>query len=219
MKRVYFIKYLVPSLWAFQACVKQDIAQDQPKIMANVSLRFPTQPNTFIAGAINPVKFTISPLQEVDVYLYNKSKTTVLGKAKGMDEVWIAIPDGAAEYILEIHKTKFEIKSTVAEGQAVSIKQYETQFNQGNTVAIIQTNDIPFAIKRISQDTFVAFDMTCTHSGCLTDLQTNNHFACGCHGSTFDANGKVSNGPALDNLRLFPYSVLSEHLIVVVQNK
>jgi len=46
-----------------------------------------------------------------------------------------------------------------------------------------------------SPATFVAFSMACTHAGCLVDIVNANEFDCPCHGSRFDVNGAVINGP------------------------
>jgi Rieske Fe-S protein len=54
-----------------------------------------------------------------------------------------------------------------------------------------------FAVKRtaISPPAFQAFSMACTHAGCLTDIVNAQRFDCPCHGSRFDVNGAVINGP------------------------
>ena len=42
---------------------------------------------------------------------------------------------------------------------------------------------------------FSALSLVCTHLGCTVEQSTDG-FACPCHGSRFDAQGKVSHGPA-----------------------
>ena len=61
------------------------------------------------------------------------------------------------------------------------------------------------AVKRtgVAPDTFEGFDMTCTHLGCTTNLQSQV-FVCPCHASRFDANGDVLQGPATFPLRQLP---------------
>lgn len=51
------------------------------------------------------------------------------------------------------------------------------------------------AAKRTGTETFQAFSMFCTHAGCQTSL-ANQQFNCACHGSKFDSNGAVLQGPA-----------------------
>ncbi|MGD8406927.1 MAG: ubiquinol-cytochrome c reductase iron-sulfur subunit [Anaerolineales bacterium] len=47
---------------------------------------------------------------------------------------------------------------------------------------------------------FSAFSLTCTHLGCTVE-QNEDGFNCPCHGSYFDANGKLLHGPAAKSLR------------------
>ena len=42
---------------------------------------------------------------------------------------------------------------------------------------------------------------TCPHAGCKANWdKEKNHFICPCHGSKFDKDGNVVNGPATQNL-------------------
>lgn len=52
------------------------------------------------------------------------------------------------------------------------------------------------AVKRTASSTFDAFDMRCTHEGCLVDIQNAERFVCPCHQSRFANDGSVLNGPA-----------------------
>lgn len=50
---------------------------------------------------------------------------------------------------------------------------------------------------------FWAVTSVCTHLGCQpVFLQQQNMFVCPCHGSRFDAEGRVLNGPATENMTL-----------------
>lgn len=69
----------------------------------------------------------------------------------------------------------------------------------------------------------------CTHLGCspkytpkVNELGPNwpGGFFCPCHGSTFDLAGRVFKGvPAPINLEVPPYKFISEHVIVIGQDK
>jgi Rieske Fe-S protein len=61
------------------------------------------------------------------------------------------------------------------------------------------------ALKRTGAASFVAFSMTCTHAGCATVIAANR-FDCPCHGSRFDAEGRVLVGPATRPLPTLPAS-------------
>jgi len=43
---------------------------------------------------------------------------------------------------------------------------------------------------------FYAISAVCTHLGCNVNHEEGRGFACPCHGSTFDAEGRVTHGPA-----------------------
>ena len=54
--------------------------------------------------------------------------------------------------------------------------------------------DVP-ALLVHSQAGFSALSLVCTHLGCTVEAKPEG-FACPCHGSRFDPNGKVTRGPA-----------------------
>ena len=45
-----------------------------------------------------------------------------------------------------------------------------------------------------------ALSAICTHKRCKLDAEPDRSFSCPCHGSTFDANGHVTEGPAKRDL-------------------
>src|SRR5512143_3411887 len=52
---------------------------------------------------------------------------------------------------------------------------------------------------RTAQTQFVALSLICKHKGCTVEL-TGNKFVCPCHGSEYDINGNVTEGPSKKNL-------------------
>lgn len=56
------------------------------------------------------------------------------------------------------------------------------------------------AAKRVkagsATDSFVAYSLICTHQQCAASVTSGTEIDCPCHGSRFDANGNVINGPA-----------------------
>jgi Rieske Fe-S protein len=46
---------------------------------------------------------------------------------------------------------------------------------------------------------FLAYSLSCTHLGCTLE-ESDEGFSCPCHGSLFSSEGKVLEGPALENL-------------------
>ena len=65
------------------------------------------------------------------------------------------------------------------------------EFAVGSETAFTEQNLVLFR----DSEGFYAISTTCTHLGC-TVARSREGFACPCHGSRFDANGKVTGGPA-----------------------
>lgn len=51
-----------------------------------------------------------------------------------------------------------------------------------------------------------ALSAICTHRHCTLEAETDRTFYCPCHGSTFDPDGKVAEGPARRDLPAFAVS-------------
>jgi Rieske Fe-S protein len=55
--------------------------------------------------------------------------------------------------------------------------------------------------------------MRCTHQG--TELQAaGDYLQCTAHGSEFDKEGRIKNGPADKNLRTFPVTMQDNQLFI-----
>ena len=77
--------------------------------------------------------------------------------------------------------------------------------------------DLGFFIVRRGANLF-ALSATCTHRNCKLDAEADRTFYCSCHGSTFDADGKVTEGPARKNLPVLEISTNDKgELLVKVQ--
>lgn len=61
---------------------------------------------------------------------------------------------------------------------------------------------------------FSAFSLTCTHLGCTLQQEAEG-FACPCHGSQFDDEGRVLRGPAVRDLERLQVTIDdSDHVII-----
>jgi thiosulfate dehydrogenase [quinone] large subunit len=77
----------------------------------------------------------------------------------------------------------------------------------GSAKAFTAAGGTPAYLLHPAADTFVAFSAICTHQGCPMTF-SGGQFQCPCHGSTFDQNGQVTNGPAQDPLPRIPVKVV-----------
>ncbi len=50
----------------------------------------------------------------------------------------------------------------------------------------------------------------CTHLGCIPNRDTSSGYLCACHGSIYDASGRILSGPAPKNLEVPPYEFVSD---------
>jgi cytochrome b6-f complex iron-sulfur subunit len=63
---------------------------------------------------------------------------------------------------------------------------------------------------------YIALSSICTHNACTVGYSVqNNNFPCPCHGSVFNANGSVANGPA--TLPLKEYTVTKEGNVLTIK--
>jgi Rieske Fe-S protein len=73
--------------------------------------------------------------------------------------------------------------------------------------------EYPIYLFRLSENNYSALWMKCTHQG--SELQASgDHLYCPSHGSEFDKNGSVTQGPAEKNLRSFAVTVQNETLLI-----
>lgn len=67
----------------------------------------------------------------------------------------------------------------------------------------------PQAVLLHTENGFSALSLICTHLGCTVKQKTDG-FTCPCHGSRFDSNGTVTNGPAEKPLQSLRVEVTDE---------
>ncbi len=73
--------------------------------------------------------------------------------------------------------------------------------------------EYPIYLFRVSDNEYSALWTKCTHQG--SELQASgDHLYCPSHGSEFDKNGNVTQGPAEKNLRSFPVTINEEALLI-----
>ena len=65
------------------------------------------------------------------------------------------------------------------------------------------------AVTRLATDTVVAVSRRCTHAGCTVGLPASSgaNLKCPCHGSQYNAQGSVQNGPASNPLTTYPATI------------
>ena len=68
---------------------------------------------------------------------------------------------------------------------------------------------------RQSESTVKVYSRNCTHAGCpIGGFSSSGISSCQCHGSMFDTNGNVVNGPAATPLNQYS-ATISENIITI----
>ncbi len=104
------------------------------------------------------------------------------------------------------------------DGITVSIDDFKIRQRGGTAYSsfVIVRNDalqFPICIYRFSDKEYSAIWMKCAHQG--AELQAaGDMLQCPAHGSEYDNKGRVTNGPATDNLRTFPVTVNNNELFI-----
>jgi len=62
---------------------------------------------------------------------------------------------------------------------------------------------------------FLSLSAVCTHQRCVVALQDDGLFHCPCHGSKFDTEGKVVDGPAEQDLPWFEVEITDDDRVIV----
>lgn len=89
-----------------------------------------------------------------------------------------------------IESGTFSIKKTFA----IEMNQHQELQNPDGQKQF-STDDLGDFLLKKSSSEILAISLVCTHLGCTVRPESNK-LACPCHGSQFDANGKVERGPA-----------------------
>lgn len=97
----------------------------------------------------------------------------------------------------------YESNGTVE--KIINLSDYPALSKAGGYAMITDT----VLVIRKSASKFIAINITCTHKKCDVDYNGSS-FECLCHGSTYDGNGKVTQGPATKNLKTYKTTYNSE---------
>ena len=84
-----------------------------------------------------------------------------------------------------------------------------------NSSAYTKVGDEPVIVIREKGDEILAFDAVCTHLGCIVGYRKfKKDIYCNCHGSTFNLNGQVIDGPAPEPLPKYKATIENGKIIV-----
>ena len=84
--------------------------------------------------------------------------------------------------------------------------------------ALLQYQNNYLLVDHPNKDTYNALSAICTHQGCvITDFDSSNQqFVCPCHGSRFNTNGQVTQGPAGSPLTKYQNQLVNNQLEITL---
>jgi Rieske Fe-S protein len=89
-----------------------------------------------------------------------------------------------------------------ARGEWITVEytDYKELEKVGGAIQInVENKNEPIILMRSSERRFQALSPICTHLGCEVKV-VKTGFRCPCHGSSYDEEGQVVNGPAREDL-------------------
>ncbi|KAM4614586.1 cytochrome b-c1 complex subunit Rieske, mitochondrial [Discoglossus pictus] len=124
--------------------------------------------------------------------------------------------------------SKIEIKlSDIPEGKNMAFKwrgkplfvRHRTQkeIDQEAQVSLSELRDPQHDLDRVKKPEWAILIGVCTHLGCVPIANAGDFggYYCPCHGSHYDASGRIRKGPAPLNLEVPEYEFPSEDLVIV----
>ena len=81
----------------------------------------------------------------------------------------------------------------------------------------LQTKAVAVLRNPTNSQQLIAVNPKCTHQGCdVKWVAGEKKYTCPCHGSNFDANGEVLNGPATKPLAAYPAKIVGSQVLVEI---
>lgn len=123
---------------------------------------------------------------------------------------------------------KIEIKlADIPEGKSVTFKwrgkplfirhRTSEEISVEQSVAVATLRDAEHDNDRVQNPKWLVVIGVCTHLGCVPIANAGDFggYYCPCHGSHYDASGRIRKGPAPLNLEVPPYTFPDEGLLIV----
>lgn len=81
---------------------------------------------------------------------------------------------------------------------------------------LVQSTAGVYLLARTDDASYSAIDAVCSHESCTVTGADGTAYVCPCHGSRYDRNGRVMQGPATAALRRFPTTFTSGVVTIAV---
>jgi len=97
----------------------------------------------------------------------------------------------------------------------LSLVHYPELAAPGGSLRVLpEGGDEPIYVLSLGADRFVAVSPICTHLGCTVEIQ-GARLICPCHGSTYDRDGRVLQGPAERPLARYATQLSNDGVVII----
>ena len=128
----------------------------------------------------------------------------------------LSVLGGASVSMLGCAPAPRAVATVGDQGIELSLAENPSLAEPGGQVSVT-AGDRRVLIARVDEATYAAVDQHCTHRGCSVAWKgEGSEFKCPCHGSTFAMDGKVTKGPAKEDLARFEVQVEGDALRVAL---
>ncbi|OBS71973.1 hypothetical protein A6R68_13449 [Neotoma lepida] len=161
-------------------------------------------------------------------FSYLITATTTVGVAYAAKNVVTQFVSSMSASADVLAMSKIEIKlADIPEGKNMAFKwrgkplfvRHRTQkeIAQEAAVELSQLRDPQHDLERVKKPEWVILIGVCTHLGCVPIANAGDFggYYCPCHGSHYDASGRIRRGPAPLNLEVPVYEFTSDDVVVV----
>jgi len=176
----------------------------------------------------NPNQSNKQTADERQTYSYLSTFGVGLATAYGAKAIVRDIVANVAPSADVLALAKIEVKlSEIPEGKNVTVKwrskplfirhRTQAEIEKEKSVDVSSLRDPETDESRTKKPEWLVILGICTHLGCvpLANAGEFNGYFCPCHGSHYDASGRIRKGPAPLNLEVPPYEISDDDLLVV----
>ena len=96
------------------------------------------------------------------------------------------------------------VSNGVFTGTGVRVTVAGSALTDVGGAVLVQSIAGVFLVSRTNATAFSAIEAVCTHEGCTVNGADGAIYVCPCHGSRYNHDGQVVNGPATASLRKYP---------------
>lgn len=208
--------------------LRQSVGPTTCKALAHTDIQFPDYSAYRRPSTLDPKKRNIDTEDQRKVFSYLMTATVgVAGAITAKSAVTkIVASISPSRDVLALASVEVNL-SEIPAGKNAIVKwrgkplfvrhRTDAEIEAANSVNLSDLRDPQSDAARVQKPEWLVLIGVCTHLGCvpIANKGDYNGYYCPCHGSHYDASGRVRKGPAPSNLEIPEYRFKDEETIVV----